>query len=413
MRFSIHFFFIRRCLPGSLNKSNLDELLEKSEECLYETRKMFRKKYIEHKFKVSGPWVENERDAIKSDVINVNLKTFKAIMDVLQHFGDLVRMFEIDFEDINIDEAREIVKHVNDKSFNLLKWFGLLNCKGNILNGLNRSFSLVSHMMFSSSETSKLIITEKHKKLNELVPNLVSFSVKHTKPSDWKFIDGSLPKLSHLNIDLSKYTEQDNGDYSHMSELFKGDHITTLGIESANLKFLKLVSKHLPKLLLLNVNGLSKDYFNYHGDRVQFDYVNLLSIIDHDDKLPENMFINEVDDFRLNIKSQFTVKWLDFISTQTNSKSFTLLTKNLPIEQFLAIPEKLPLIQSVYIESESNVTAEDVVNFLKKTKNNKLTSLRMDVGMNELEQKKLRKTIPEEFTVEFENGKNTKFTFKR
>lgn len=397
------------CPPGSLDKLNLTQLLGKTKECLAEARKVFKQKYNLAKFTVSGPWVNDERGAIwesGTDVKLVQLKTFEASVDVLLNFGYFVSMIEIDFEDININQAREIVKHVNDKMYLTLREVNLLNCRSNALNELRHKFIQVKQMRFSSSEKRILTIKE-NQKLSNSMPNLEMLYVEHAKPSDWNFIDGSFSNLTVLSIDFPKSQDQDAIDESHVSSfLTNNSGIIELRIKNADLKFLKEVSEHLKQLKVLNITGLSNDYLNYHVDTVQFDHIQLVTITDYENKLPENMVINEIDDFMLDIQPEFTVKWLEFIAIQTNgnSKSFTLLTTKLPIKHFLAIPEELPLIETVYIESGSNVTAEDVVNFLNKS--NKLTNLRMVAEMNELEQKKLLESLPGGFTVKFQKESN-------
>lgn len=390
-------------------------MLDRTKDCLKEARKCFVKKYRSFHFKIAGPWLNDDSIEEIGSIRTVQIlkpKTFNSAVEFLKKFGDLMPFIEIDFEEIDGNEGIEIVKYVNEKSFKSLMDFKLLNCKSNVLDGLNNTFNQVLRLKFSSSKQNELK-TKENLKLNKIVPNLRYYIVEHTRSSDWKFIDGTFLKLTSLEVELQKSRDRNSVDELNILSFFnKNLQIKELKIKNTSLKLLRLLSlpwksnqsngvERFSNFQQLHIDGISDDYLKYKRI-VHFDSIKILVVTDYEDKVPENVFFNQLETLNLRIESEFNAKWLDFVTNQTNLdlKSLKIQAKNLQIEHFLSIPDKLTHLETVFIKSDSPITAEGIANFTKKS--NELKNFELNARMNEDEQKKLQESLSNDFTVKFD-----------
>lgn len=421
-----------------MDGKNLIELLDKADECFDEVQEAFKTNYFLHKFVVTGPWVNDDFNAIeeldfssvldstsisqngaKENIKFVYLKSFNAVMSILKTFGHYITLLEIDFEDIDSNQGEKIVKFINDngeKYFRLLSEFNLINCKDNVMNDLSYNFNRVFRMTFSSSKKYKLI-TKEHQKLSQFVPNLQHFFVTHATASDWRFIDSKFEYLNEFGLVFPKSKDENIINELNISSFFKNNpQIIKFNIENVTQKLLKEANDLLSNLNQLDIYGLSDDYLNYQDDFIHFNSTKKLTVAVKGLELLENVFFEALETFGLNIEPEFTSKWIDFIINQTNKHLhlFELKTINLKIEHFLAIPEKLPHTKSIFIQCKSTVTPNDIVYFVKTGK--ELMNLEMNINMTKQEQEKLKSDLPKDFTVEFktiENEESVKIIIKR
>lgn len=137
--FKTKFFSLQEFSPSALNKLKFVDLIRKSrfsDECLNESRKVFKTNYSSKEFHVTETGHEydiNDRVIFNANVIN----------DFLYAFGDLIEKLEIDFYEINESLGHQMVKIVDYKCSATVKSLELTNCTGNVLDGLKTNFTEV------------------------------------------------------------------------------------------------------------------------------------------------------------------------------------------------------------------------------------------------------------------------------
>lgn len=384
----------------------------KTTDCLVEARQVFKVNYSDKDFKVFGPFECSVDEVVEAGKSNVYLNAYKAILDVLNHFGDLIHNLQLNFAEISMEQYKEFVKIVNSKSVASLQKVELKFCKANVLNDFTNIFESVTSLTFSSSLLDRFDGCE-GQTLNILFPNVKHLYVKHTKASDWPFIDGNFPNLTLFEVELPEVNEHNDVNETYVSSFLKNNsHIDTLSIQHANLKLLMEVKDNLHKLRTLKIDQLSQNYLDYQGDTIHFNEVRKLTIKSgRKEKFPEKIVFDQLEVLILYIEPEFTEKWIEFIRKQTNTKlkTFTLYARSLANEQLLNISNELPNLEVAVVSVTNKMTlvADDIVHFIGKSK--ALKELNMNIQMTEDEQNKLKKTMGNDWNVEFEQSSENKF----
>lgn len=368
---------------------------------LTKAQEMFKAKYLHSQFMFSGPFVEDTHKAIEvyNDGNWVIVHNLNAIKNLLEHFGEFIQRIEIDFQDIDAENGKMIVEYVDKiaKSLNILY---LQNCKDDILNGLKSEFTNLGILRFSShSDELKLECN----KLNKLFPNLLRFHIENTEPSHWRWIDGNLPKLTQLDVELPRTTGDDGVYESQITKFLKvNPQIERLKIEQANLKLIAAANELLPKLDYLKLEQLSTDYLNHQGDPIHFQHLKHLSLRPyHIDEIPGKLIFEKLQNFELIIyPNQYTDKWGEFIANQVNDNlsKFALDVGRLTVEQLFSIPGQLKNLKEIAISSSSEFTAEEIVDFVAKS--DSLVNLNFECLMEKWEQNRLNELLPIKYKLD-------------
>lgn len=385
------------------------ELFEKSkinEKCLKEARKVFKVNFHQAVFFVAGPFVDDKSEKIQIvNYYHVHLRSLNGINATLNNFGDLIRDIRINFEDINVNDGKEIVKNVNQKSFGSLININFENCKGTVLDGLKKPFENVTILTFASSQMEKLQVKDDQKLCN-FFPNTNSLSIERIQSSDWKLIDCSFPKIFSINLNLPKKQQQHTVNGSKISSFFKkNSKMYTLILKNANLKVLNEANKHLSNIQSLEINGLSEDYYlDFQNDTINFKFTSLLTIRNIPINIyPEWINFNSLSYFALNVEHNFTNNWMEFFENQINLTINTVILnfEFIEKEQFLNVLNKFMKSESITIYAHDSFTlmADDIINFV--IKNEILYEFEIFARMERSEQIKLRRSVRKQWMVQF------------
>jgi len=347
---------------------------------------MFIQNYIDHIFEVQGP-LDVNKETIKEYKGNnfIVVKSVDVIINIFHTFGDLIHNFRIDFENIDEQQGKLIVLHLNAKNLESYKTLALRNCKGTILDEWKNPLPNLVEFSFSSSSKDKLNV-KSGKKLYELLPEVEILKFDYTRDSDWSFIGDEFSDLNNFQVVLPEANEQDGPDDFHVLNLLQNSkNVEYLTITNTNLKLLNGINKNVPELKNLTLESLSKDYSNNKLETVEFKNVKYLNIDIKTNAFPEKLFFSGLEGFQLNV-SKFTEKWFELIKNNSVI-SFALVSTELSNEELLKIPNHLPYLKNIQIQSQSTFKANEFVDFVKSNK--KLTTLEMLILMKESEQKKI------------------------
>lgn len=331
----------------------------------------------------------------------MNIKTLKAVKTSLNNFGDLMRKLQIFFHNINKNQCRQIVKHINAKLSNTLESLELHDCEGNVLNELKNTFSKVTHLQFSTSHRNRLEISSQSLRLYEIFPKLVGLTLGYTRASDWAFIDGTIPSLTELLVEFLYPPARDGFDETNVAKfLVQNPQIKKLRIQNANLNILKVLSEVSSNIQIMELDLMPKFPSIYKGDAIHFSGVTELFIdLYFNEFVLETVFFVRLDEFKLNIDPYFTEEWLKFLDKNVNKKlkTFDLSSNTIKKENFMAIPDKLPNLITFEFECASEFSADDVIAFIKKNK--QMIKMEMNVRMAKSERMALKEILPDEWSV--------------
>lgn len=313
------------------------------------------------------------------------------IFDLLTHFGDLITSVWVHFNEASRIVGEEIVRIINERSFQSLKLLVLFDCKGNVLKHLNNPFPNVKYLVFSTNWLDNFVIENKTKKMNYIFPKLAHFHAQYTNLDDWSFIDGFFPNLTWFEfaLQISKNDVQKRA----LSFLKNNPQIDKLSVYNGNCHFFKDVNDILPKFQILEILVPVRDQLNTSQcDKVHFENVKELLIDSRFlREVPRTIIFDEL--IKLTISTSFDSKWLQLMKEQINEKLaiLSVFSKILSKEHLLEIPEKLPHLCLIEINSESIFNAIDIIQFINKNKD--MTAVEFNIQMNVTEQKHLEQII--------------------
>lgn len=189
---------------------------------------------------------------------------------------------------------------------------------------------------------------------------------------------------------------------SIVANFFKHNaQINKLRIQYVNLLVLKEASEHLKKVENLRLVWLSDDYLNYKGDPIQLNSVKeLYCDLGHKDEIPEKTKFDQLETLGLRITFNPSNKWTDFMGKYVN-KNLTNLDLNydtLTAAQLLNIADQSPNLQKVDVSCKSKFTADEIINFLKKS--NSMNYFQIEFNMDASEQNHLKTNLPDKWSAE-------------
>lgn len=358
-----------------------------SQECFEKAREIFAEKgkYIV----LEGP--------LDDEIFSIHLKNFTDILYALENFGDLIEFLNVNFEHISGAQGKEIVQRINNHCSSL-RYVHLEKCHGNMLDDLNSEFSAVNILHFSSHPTEKLVINV-NKKLHEIFPNISFLHVGNMKTADnWAFIQGKYNLVCILDV----IEELDEANEAHLINLLQlNTQVTSLTIHFPTLRLLSKLKDAMTHISFLCLTSLSQDYFNH--DAVEIKGLNTFIFKSKsEDEIPTKIDLRQMKGLELRIPFKFSNQWIDFLKTQVNEdlRELKLITNELEKEQLFTISEHLANLEVVTIESESNFTINDIVEFVEKNK--KLQRLDLFAKMDESELVNLGEALGEKWNVQYE-----------
>lgn len=409
-----HLFRLCKLKLKSFNVTELIEITDKNEQCRAAAEDVFKTNYHQHTFLICGKLSADTSETIEKEWGIVRIVDAQLAEILLNRFGHLIEVIIVDFEEMDVNDGKNIVKLIVQKCSAFLKSIRLKNCRANVLDELNSAFPNVTLMRFSSSLTHNFRIRP-DLKFNEIFPNVNNLYLEQTKTSDWSFFDGNLPNLNIFALDVPKSQGDGLNDESIVIKFFKQNRqIKVQVIDGGNLKILKQLSEIHPTLNLLQLFALSEDCSNNQGDPVKFTTIKEVYVVSHNaDEIPRNLYFDQLYQFTLHIHpNDFTDKWAQYINKQVNLdlNNLYLNVGELSFEQLLSISKMKPNLRNVAVRCSSNFLADDLVEFLKT--NHFLNVLDMNNQMTELEQNHLKEILPKQWNIE-KQMKNGPYVYLR
>lgn len=405
----ISFKRLKQCPSGSLIRLNLNDLLKRLHvfrESIDEARKVFNAKYEQSLFLFDGhgPFDGNHQNHIAEQHGLVHLTNLKVIKSLFSHFGDLVRRIQVSFDAIDENDANDIMNHINKNCFKTLEMLHLENCKENHLLELKNEFTNVRTLILLCSSNDEHISGDF--KMNKIFSNLYELHLKHMTTNDWTIIEDKWPKLRKLSVQLSKAKEQNELQTSKLLNFIRiNSQIDDLMIQHSSWRFLKKIIEILPQLKSLSLINLSTNSVNYEGEPIDFKAVKYLFIeSEYKHEIPTKMTFNQLDRLGLKFQYELTDDWLKLMTQQISPgvKHLDIEVDGLSLEQFLAVPGKLHVLESVNISCGSTFKPNDIVLFVKKSP--RLNNLVLNIRLDSMDQDRLKQLLQNKWRITYRPG---------
>lgn len=357
-------------------------------------RKAFTNNYARASFTFTGPFIEDVNQGTEGLMrLSISIRNFAAIQQLLTHFGHLIGKITVNFDKIGVNEGKKIIELMNNHCFESLKDLNLLNCKAIVLSDLKDSFQNVQTLQFSSHLNDKLQFTTE--KMCEIFPNIETLYIRHTISSDWTFIHGNFNKLQLLNVQLPRVPDRNGIDRSHVANfLSMNTHLPALTVTYCSVNLLSEISEILPRLNRLQIYGLSNE--RYSGDPIHFNHLTTLWLYcSQDSEIPENVIFHKLTILVLVFDFDPSDKLIQFMGEQVNSnlRQLTVECKkcSLSKDRFLEIPKKLPNLAYAHIVTKTRFVADDIIDFLMRSK--QLAKVELTVDMVAVEAQRLKDSM--------------------
>lgn len=160
----------------------------------------------------------------------------------------------INFAQIPVDQGKELLQVIVDKSSKTIPKISFLNCHGDILSDLETEFASTVVFSYSSNSTEEETSSLPNKKFIEIFPNIASLTTGNLKTSDWKSFYGKFENLQEFKVHATKLSKENDARDNEVIKFIRVNrNIKHFHVESGNLKLLKDVSKYIPKLVHLTV----------------------------------------------------------------------------------------------------------------------------------------------------------------
>lgn len=321
--------------------------------------------------------------------------SLSALNLVLNNFAGLIRSFQLDFGAMSIDQGISLIEYINNSfilHFERNLKLSFVNCKENVLYELRNPFLNVQSVYFSV-EILGIIELDKDMRFNKLFPSLRVLEIGRTLPSDWIFLNGHFQYLYKLELheqllDVGKQV---------LCFLDMNKQIHTLALHLIYPHLLKEISEIQGNLTTLEIY-LSATFplqsNTISGDKIHFFKVTELKISFDLDEIPNYFTFHHLEKLHLDFHSESS-EWIDFISNQINSNlsKFSMKTENISRDHLLIIPDKLSSLKEIVIELWSNLTVQDITDFLNK--NQHLNKLQIFAYIQSSEYEVLEKSLAE------------------
>lgn len=392
------------CAHGSLDDLLLHDLLETAninDKCLEEARSAFNQNYGTKLFSISGPLVENVQNAFDCHHV-IKIRHVDVIEPFLRTFGKDIEALEVLFGYFEASEGKEIMKYINEvfSDSTTLKWLSLQSCKGSGLDELKRTFPSVLTVWFSTIFNIEIPLDAL--KLSYVFASANTLRLDDIKPSEWEIIGENFRHLTTLEVNFWKFISLEELEMI-LNFLNDNDKISTLKTNECRLLYLKDTYEVLSKLKHLILTDFPAGYAEHSNSfkPIHFKQLERLTItLIADRRLLYGIHFDQIHEFDLFVEYKFNDEWIEFIDKQINQNlsSLMLEAQGLNNKQILTIVGRKPYLKTAKFFSNSNITADTIIEVIKDSKH--LSELELYVAMIEAEVKKLKNKINNNWNIE-------------
>lgn len=330
-------------------------------------KRKFASKLITFKDSAETSMIENN-----SSVLIYDYKTFTT---AVQKFGHLMTKIQINYDDIEVDQHKEISALLIKYCSNSLISLEIIQWENNALKTFKNSFKKVQNLTIHGDIKLKSslfnVFSEKKLKLNEIFPALRQLNLYHMFVSNPSVLNVEFPYLEHVNIVF-------------FPAPFNEPFVDYFSKTKPAIKYLFDKNPYIQYLSLTNCNSL--DYLNIASDllpNLRQMYVHLVSLKEHNN----NLMLDFPSVRKLELKMTKNVDFFK-IAKFEKLKDLNLICgeykcKSLPLEHFalsslrvsgfplvygnlLEFNEKTPNLEELFIASESKIDANTIIEYLKE-----------------------------------------------
>lgn len=293
---------------------------------------------------------------------SIKILNAQLLFKLLDSFGHLIVSLSINHS--SPLESNSIYEYINLYCSETLERFHLSMKVNDFLNEFTRPFKRVKSLSMIGSPdkwtNSELSFEKMFPALHEL--NLIIFSIE-----DSSWFDHMFPKLERISIDILGSTV-DSHETAIETIIRKNRQIRQLHLINASLKLLKVLADET-HIETLAIQRLSNDS-NIPGsayNNIRFDNLKVFKLQNGFDKLPENIGIEQLEDFQTTF-SEDGSKWIEFVEKNKNLKQLYVLRHCVNDHELSRISTANPNLCELRGAFDRDVRDETIVNFMKNGK---------------------------------------------
>lgn len=362
-----------------------------------------------------GPFVNDRKQVIELMTLNegfIYLQNYNLIAYILNHFGHSIHRMHVLFDEIDVPQARKIIRKINDNCAKSLETLSVDHYNVNLLHLLKNEFSHVNTLTFSTiltiQQTDQVGTISEYFNLNIIFPNLITLQIMpflhldSTTATDWTYIDGHFPKLNVFSVKLDTLKERNTEMSSFVSRFLQSNsQIANLTIENGNSSLLTEANNLLPHLEMLSIKVIPDDHLDNDREPIHLNTVKYFSIeLNDQSKVFPQAIFHQLHALHVKVQHK-SINWMEFLTKQVNSNlsELSLNADHIRRDRFMGIPEKQKSLRKVAISCDSHFGADDIVQFIGKSK--KLIDLEFTIRMEEQEYERLTEIVPLNWNLEF------------
>lgn len=318
-------------------------------------------------------------------IVHETAEIFQAdnlVSALFQIFGQHIQKLELDYNQLNYGDRKEIHKLIRKYCGDSLKSLHLVRWDSNILQSLNM-FKMVENLTLSGNEkisrgyfNMDFLYTKK--KLNETFPKLRQLTLDYVIETDSMF-DMEFPQLEQVKI-TSSWPQIDEEYLSNTKQALKSLFLKNAQILSLNyvhcnsLDMLEIASNHLPNLKTLQVNVFQlKD--EYTGEIIRFANVkNAYLWWQSDVKLSHFLSFDQLEELYMTCSADECVS---FIEQNKNVRKIFIAGDSLKNEHILEIGEEIKQLEELFIATTAEIDTYTITEYYKI--NEKLRKFRLEI----------------------------------
>lgn len=286
--------------------------------------------------------------------------------NILKIFGYLIEKISVVFEksDMN-NKVKHIARNINKYCSESLVHIEMTDaCTMDVW--AQKPFRNVKNVTFKNTLNMPENID-----LVEIFPKMHRLELHDIQSTNEGLFDRKFEHLEHISLKFFLETFLAMENIKQL--IIKNPQVRIVSLEHASASFIHFLSENLPNLEVLEIFSEIHDLDD--SQEIVFQNVKILSMEYYASKAPTGIFFHGVEEFRLEIQSELTESWIQFIKQHQNLEKLYLSEPVLDA-QIMELADGLPHLIDVSIKCGSDVNPETIIHFIKK--NTQIKKLQLD-----------------------------------
>lgn len=318
---------------------------------------VFREKFLNENFTIKAVKFSSKL-SISSETEQVNEEhELDEVLRVLQTFGNLISNLKIDYENLDANQFSPLNRQLSESCARTLLQIEIIHCNENHFVDFSVPFEKVETVLMHFGNLPKNI-----SRFDQLFPSVRSLDLSDMHYVHPGFIEHHFSHLENLSVEFLE-----KGDVSTIEKRLQlNPQLQSVKLYQCNWNILKMMSKTMPNLRILEINGFN-DFSTYTGDDIRFENLKIFRFKKFS-ALPKNIERIPLVFGRLEEISCLKPMnlWFDIIIQNKNLKR--VKTGEINKQQLFQIADELPNLEEFATGYNTYDSINKVVRFIQNGK---------------------------------------------